>query len=351
MRRWLQARIRFCDRVRCRRLPTSYGFCRELIAAFRRDALAGVLVILAGIGLARAEPMKSVAITFDDLPFAGAVGARLGNISPVEVAARNSEVLATLRRHRAPAIGFVVETAVQGVGRPATGILEAWTREGLSLGNHGYAHIDTNSLDLAGIRAEIEQGETTIRPLMAKAGQPLRFMRFAMNHTGDTPEKRDGIAALLAERGYEPAASTIDSSDYIFEQAYGRALAAGAVGDAGKIRAAYLDHTDRQIDYYAGLSRQVLGHEPPQVLLLHLNRLNAAALEEILMLFERKGYRFVTLAEAQADPAYGQPVRFVTHFGPMWAYRWARDRGIAVDGKREVEPPQWVVDYQSSQAK
>lgn len=325
---------------------TTYGSRPWRLAVSLASAL-----ILAPAAATQAEPARSVAISFDDLPYAGAVGSGQSRAWLPEVAAVNDRIVAVLRRHRTPAIGFVVETAVQAVGKPAaTGILRAWTRNGLSLGNHGHAHADTNLLDLAGIRAEVEQGEATIRPLAAAAGQPLRFMRFAMNHTGDTPEKRDGIAALLAERGYELAASTIDSSDYVFEQAYGRALAAGALGDADRIRAAYLDHTDRQIDYYAGLSRQVLGYEPPQILLLHLNRLNAATLEEILSMFERKGYAFVTLAQAQADPAYHPPARFVTRFGPMWAYRWARDRGIAVDGSREGEPPAWIANYPPAQS-
>lgn len=321
-----------------------------------RCAVAGgllaALLILACTGFAPAQAGKSVAITFDDLPVANAGEISQERLAPSEIARLNSAILAALRRHRAPAIGFVVEATVLAMGKPeAKGILGAWTRDGFSLGNHSYSHADTNGLDLAGIEAEIERGEATIRPVMAEAGQKLRFMRFPMNHTGDTPEKRDGIAALLAGRGYELAASTIDSSDYVFEQAYGRALAAGARDDAGKIRAAYLDFTSLQIDYYAGLSWQVLGYEPPQVMLLHLNRINADAIDEILSLFERKNYRFVTLTEAQADPAYRQPVRFVTRFGPMWAYRWARDRNVVVDGRLEQEPPQWVVDYPSKQAK
>jgi len=29
----------------------------------------------------------------------------------------------------------------------------------------------------------------------------------------------------------------------------------------------------------------------------------------------------------------------------MWAYRWAKERGIKVDGSKEPEPPAWVASY------
>ena len=80
-------------------------------------------------------------------------------------------------------------------------------------------------------------------------------------------------------------------------------------------------------------------------MLLHANPLNADALDEILRLFEERGYRFVTLAEAQSDAAYRVPDTFVTRFGPMWGYRWARQRGIKIDGRLEPEPPAWVLQY------
>ena len=37
--------------------------------------------------------------------------------------------------------------------------------------------------------------------------------------------------------------------------------------------------------------------------------------------------------------------RPAARFGPMWGYRWARDRGVRVNGALEKEPPAWVADY------
>ena len=85
-------------------------------------------------------------------------------------------------------------------------------------------------------------------------------------------------------------------------------------------------------------------------MLLHANRLNAAVLDRLLGLFRSANYRFVSLAEAQSDPAYATSPATATKFGPMWAYRWARERKIKVDGRLEQEPPAWIGDYADATA-
>jgi hypothetical protein len=29
----------------------------------------------------------------------------------------------------------------------------------------------------------------------------------------------------------------------------------------------------------------------------------------------------------------------------MWAYRWARERDVTIDGSLEPEPPKWIGEY------
>ncbi len=177
--------------------------------------IAGLTAALAAGGPVRAQAPggRCVAITFDDLPFANASdGTTLG-----EVAALNRTILDTLRAFKAPATGFVIEKVVEAYGRDASrAVLRPWTQGAFALGNHTYSHADTNTLDLAGVEQEVVGGEASIRPLMAAAGKPLRFVRFAMNHTGDTLDKARAIEAILKRHGYQPAASTIDTSDYEF---------------------------------------------------------------------------------------------------------------------------------------
>jgi peptidoglycan-N-acetylglucosamine deacetylase len=288
---------------------------------------------------------RTVAITVDDLPYAaGSPSPEVaGNASQAEIV--NRRLLAALRANHVPVTGFVIQKRVESLGRAGPKILRQWMREGYDLGNHTYSHPDINDLSIEQIQEEIVRGESAIGALMREAGKKLEFFRFPMSHTGETKAKHDALAEFLLRRGYELATCTIDNSDYLFNQAYVRMLANHDAVNARRLRNDYLAYTDSEIDYYAGLNRQVFGYEPPQVMLLHDNRLNADVIEELLKLFSRKLYRFVSLASAQSDAAYRTPDTYITKFGPMWGYRWANELKVKVDGRLEPDPPKWVLEY------
>lgn len=114
---------------------------------------------------------------------------------------------------------------------------------------------------------------------------------------------------------------------------------------AARLRAGYLAYTSTEIDYYAGLHQQIFGQEIPHVMLLHVNKLNADMIDSVLALFVQKHCRFVSLDSALADPAYSIPDRLVTKEGWMWAYRWAKELGVRVNGSAETEPSDWIKHY------
>jgi peptidoglycan/xylan/chitin deacetylase (PgdA/CDA1 family) len=279
---------------------------------------------------------RRVAITIDDLPYAG------GNLDAKVAEIANRKLLAALQAHDVPVTGFVIQKGVESAS--GTGILKAWIDLGFDLGNHTYSHPDINTLSIEQIEQEIVRGESTIGPLMKEAGKKLTFFRFPMNHTGDTKVKHEEIAVFLKQRGYQVATCTIDTSDYVFNNAYVRLLTNNDSAAAEKLRAEYLAYTNTEIDYYAALNKQVLGYEPPEVMLLHDNRLNADVIEKVLRFFEEKRYRFVSLDEAQSDAAYRTPETYITKFGPMWGYRWANERNVKVNGSLETDPPKWIMD-------
>jgi hypothetical protein len=114
---------------------------------------------------------------------------------------------------------------------------------------------------------------------------------------------------------------------------------------ADRIRHEYLAYSATEIDFYAALNRRVLGYEPPEVMLLHDSLLNADSIDGILALFRSRGYRFVSLAEAQHDPAYAIPDTYVTKSGMMWGYRWAKEHNLGRLGMSESDPPEWISNY------
>jgi peptidoglycan/xylan/chitin deacetylase (PgdA/CDA1 family) len=290
-------------------------------------------------GQVPAPSPKSVALTFDDLP---AVGTE--NVAAVRSITR--DILDGLDRHHAPATGFVIGQHVEALANGSgPSILTEWTRRGYPLGNHTYTHIDFTDATVEAFEDDVLANEKVLAPVWANPGGGGKYFRFPYNHAGDTAAKHDAALAFLAGRGYQMATCTIDTSDYVFNQAYGLMQTRRDTASAAKLRTEYLAYTATEIDYYESLHVKVFGHSIPHVMLLHANRLNADLIEELLKIFETKGFRFVTLDEAQADAAYRTPDTFLSKFGPMWGYRWAKARQIPVNGAAETEPPAWIANY------
>ena len=168
-------------------------------------------------------------MTFDDLPYAA------GDAHPAVSA--NRKILAALARHHVPTTGFVIQKRVEELGASGTQILSQWMKHGFDLGNHSWSHPDFNELTIDQMESEIVRGEADRKP---------RFFRFPFNHTGDTKEKHDAIAAFLAERGYKTAPCTIDNSDWMFNAPYVLMLSRHDGAAAAKLRADYIAYTKRR---------------------------------------------------------------------------------------------------------
>jgi peptidoglycan/xylan/chitin deacetylase (PgdA/CDA1 family) len=303
------------------------------------------IFLLLGAPLALAQS-RTVALTIDDLPFVAGNDQHLGPENALAAIAANRKLLKAFARHGVPVTGFVNEKRVEQLGKAAGAeILQSWVNHGLDLGNHSYAHPDFNDLSVEQFEDEVIKGETTIVPLMQGANRRAEFFRFPFNHTGDTEAKHSAIMEFLSHRGYRLAPCTIENSDYIFAAAYQRMAARRDRASEARLRREYLAFTAAQIDYFSRLNAEVLGNEPPEIMLLHDNQLNADVINKILALFETRAYKFVSLDQAARDPVYQSPDTFITKYGPMWGYRWARERGVKVDGSKEPDPPAWVAAY------
>ena len=314
-------------------------------------SLALTCLVLAGessavLGQAQA-PSRTMALTFDDLPFVAVE-------EPYSPAAERStaQLLSVLRRHRAPAIGFVNEGQLDA-GNPRRysreRLLRQWIDAGMDLGNHTYSHSDFNSLTVYAFKGDIRRGEPMVRRLRASRASGTgevkgMFFRHPMTHTGDTREKKDAIDRFLAGRGYRIAPHTIENSDFIFNTVYVRAQAAGDRALADRVRSAYIELTLAATTFAESASQTLFGRSIPQTLLLHSNTLNADRLDTLLTRFEDRGYRFITLDEAMADAAYATPDTMVTASGPTWLWRWATTRKVRLNAKDDPEVPQWVMD-------
>lgn len=80
---------------------------------------------------------------------------------------------------------------------------------------------------------------------------------------------------------------------------------------------------EAKVEFFERNSRELFDREIRQVLLLHANMLNADRFDELASMFERRGYRFITLERALDDPAFQSADTFVGPSGITWIHRWA----------------------------
>ena len=283
-------------------------------------------------------PQRSVALTFDDLPMTG------GPCDAALAREISGKILETLAAADAPAVGFV--NASRTCGEPPGGVrdevLRAWLDAGHDLGNHTWSHRDLEGTTLAAFLEDVDRGAAPVDSLLRLRGRRLAWFRHPFLHAGDTPAKKAGLTAHLAENGWRVAPVTVDNQEWVYAYVYHAALARRDTALAARVSDAYLEHVDDAFAYFETRSREVVGREVPEVLLLHANRLNADFLEPLLARIRARGYRFVELAEAMEDPVYAREDPFIGRGGPSWIERW----GIAGGGTPSQGPREhpWVAE-------
>lgn len=307
------------------------------------------LCLLSVIGWAAALPAQtrdsswSVALTFDDLPMTGGGGAACASS---EIGAVNDAILDALRAARAPAVGFVIPGS-PCVGEGATsvrGVTEQWLLAGHWIGNHSFSHRDYNDLTASAYLADIERAHRVLEPLI-QARQSQRWYRPPLLHAGPDSLRRAALERWLEANGYEMGVVTIDNQEWVYAAAYARARAAARRDVMARVGDAYVAHLSAATSYSRGISEQLFGRDVPQVLLLHVNRLNADLLPSVIAMLRGTGARFVSLDEAMRDSAYATDNGYVGRQGLSWLRRWAVARGVAVP--EEPREESWVANYAS----
>ena len=292
-------------------------------------------------------PQRAVAITLDDLPKA------LDSGKLDETRQTTEAILAALKRHNAPAVGFVNEQQlfVPGEMDERIAVLRLWVDAGMVLGNHTFSHPNLRDTPVERYEDEVIRGEVVTRWLMRPREPYTLWFRHPFTNTGTTKEIKEGFEAFLRTRGYHIAPHTVEHADYIFNDLYRRARTAGDAELQERLRTAYLEQLDVAFDFFEGLSRETFGREIPQVLLIHANDLNADCLDAMLARLEARGYRFVNLDEAVKDEAYRTPDEYLGTNGPSWLHRWRATLKMPGKLRDEPDPPSWVLQmYQQARA-
>ncbi|PYT00516.1 MAG: polysaccharide deacetylase [Acidobacteria bacterium] len=285
-------------------------------------------------------PSRSVAVTIDDLP----VVSTRRNIANRRKITKN--LLAHIRKAKIPVIGFVNENKLyDGDKRDQNQIdlLKMWLNAGLELGNHTYSHRSLNTIPIGEYQSDVLKGESITRELLGKREMKIRYFRHPFLQTGRSLEIKAQFAQFLADHGYTIAPITFDNADYIFSRAYDNAFDKKDKALMKKIGDAYIPYMESKLDYWERQSMKLFGREMSQTLLIHANFINSDYLDDLIAMFKRRGYRFVTLDEALKDDAYRLPDTYIGPAGISWLHRWAREKGREFILPDEPKVPEFVL--------
>jgi peptidoglycan-N-acetylglucosamine deacetylase len=256
-------------------------------------ALFGAVLFLSSTGVCAGQKL---AITFDDLPLNGELPTGVTRVQTAR------DVLAILKkRHVPPVYGFINAKKLEGDADGAEA-LKLWAAAE-PVGNHTYGHIDLEQNSAEAFEREILEDEPALELLQAN-DKSWHWFRYPFLHEGDTTEKRLAVETFLHAQGYRVAEVTLDWEDYLWNFAYARCAEKKDEKAIAWLRTSYLQTAGEFLDLGREQARMLYGREINYVLLMHLGAFSSTILPDALELLQKKGFRLVTLDEAESDAVY-----------------------------------------------
>lgn len=233
---------------------------------------------------------KEIAITIDDLPLVASKMNTPGNQQ--RSTERFSKIVQALTDNHVPATGFVIAGAIE---KGQWAFLEEFRKAGLSLGNHTYSHWNLNAMSAQKYIADVARADKILAPILTEP----KYFRYPYLAEGNSKTK-PLVLAYLTENHYSVAPVTIDSKDFEFNEQLYKVPYHSRENYIGKMKGRYLAYIWQQT---LRAEKRSNGKPVKQILLIHANLLNSYVLNDIIQMYKKNGYQFITLTEALKNPA------------------------------------------------
>ncbi|MEO8295340.1 MAG: polysaccharide deacetylase family protein [Gemmatimonadota bacterium] len=290
--------------------------------------LGATVVLLATPSTAWSQSSRTdrrVALTFDDIPLGqGQPGTRCDADKLLAVSRRITEALVA---NSAPSAAFITTGNVcDEIRDPVLGqVIRIWAQAGAVIGNHGHRHLSLSRTPIDIYQADLIHADSLIRQL---GGHKPRYFRHPFLHAGADTGTMHAMDRWLEEQHYTVGIVTVDNNEWVYARAYTMALGRGDSTMMRRLVSAYLEHMDKAFAFAESMSVRVIGEEIPQIVLLHANEINRDHIGKVLSVIKARGYSFISLDEALADPVYQRPTYYVGPWGISWILRWSSDSTV-----------------------
>jgi peptidoglycan/xylan/chitin deacetylase (PgdA/CDA1 family) len=245
--------------------------------------------------VAAAQAPLELAITIDDLPVHAPYPP---GVTPDAV---SRQMISALKAGGVPVIGFV--NAVRMQEQPGTAsVLDRWHAAGAVLGNHGWAHRSLSDMTVEEFEQELMKDEPAL--VRHGAGTDWHWFRYPFLDEGKDDAQRTAARQVLARHGYRVAAVTAGWSDWAWTPAYARCTARHDSAGVAELERLYLAAVRQSIADDRETAHKLYGRDIPYVLLMHVSAMSARMMPQVLRIYRDAGFQFVSLADAERDPAY-----------------------------------------------
>lgn len=215
---------------------------------------------------------REIAITIDDLPIDNQYFEKISQ---------------TLLAHKAPAIGFVI---AQRVNTENLNDLEQFRQNGFLIGSHSYSHLKLRKISAEDYIHDLTLADEILTPIMTTP----KYFRYPYLSQGRWGKKHQ-VHDYLAKNHYVIAPVTVDAKDCRFNLDLVTQQKTNDVKYMSDLKHRYLDYVWKQTVKAEQNNRC---NATKQILLIHANRLNSYFLNDLLTMYEKKGYRFINLNDA-----------------------------------------------------
>ena len=254
------------------------------------------LVCICTLASACSTFSQEVALTIDDLPAHGSLPPGMTRADVAKIIVKD-----LIDAHVPKAYGFINARKLEEHPEDME-VLKLWRSAGFPLGNHTYAHPSLNDMSAGQFEQNVAADEPVLKSLMGH--QNWLWFRYPYLWEGDTLEKRHAVRQYLKDHKYHIAQVTLDFEDYLWNAPYARCAEKDDTASIEWLKTSYMDTASQYIAFGQSAAKLLYGRDIRHVLLLHIGGFDAVMLPQLLDSLKRKGFRFITLPEAEKDPAY-----------------------------------------------
>ncbi len=215
---------------------------------------------------------------------------------------RNENILSALKKNNLQAAIFVCGMRVNN--KNGLALLKKWDEAGHLICNHSYSHLyfNSNKIELSTYVDDFYKGDSLIRNF----SNFTKLYRYPYLKEGSTIEKRDGFRKILYDEGYKIGYVSVDASDWYVDQRMKEKLKIDLSADLTPYKNFYLDHMYERAIYYDNLAKEITGRQIDHVILIHHSLLNALFLDDLIQMFEEKGWEIINISDAYKDGVYSE---------------------------------------------